>query len=141
MAQYEKIPAYVAATPQEVAAARKQLTKLKANSAFALMQGARRGALQAKFNSGMLLTALEYAEFGDIVPAGFSTKMHAGRYEQDAKRAELQRKARAEFEESERQRLAGPREMTQREAQNCLSPAAYNAWVDSHQFLIAKSAF
>jgi hypothetical protein len=139
MAQYEKIPAYVAATPQEVAAARKQLTKLKANSAFALMQGARRGALQAKFNSGMLLTALEYAEFGDIVPVGFSTKMHAGRNEQDVKRAELQRKARAEFEESERKRLAGPREMTQREAQNCLSPAAYNDWVDNHQFLIARS--
>ena len=114
MAQYEKIPAYVAATPQEVAAARKQLTKLKANSAFALMQGARRGSLQAKLHSAMKL--------------------------EEAAR-QMQRKARAEFEESERKRLAGPREMTQREAQNCLSAAAYNDWVDNHQFLIARSAF
>jgi len=141
MAQYEKIPAYVAATPQEVAAARKQLTKLKANSAFALMQGARRGSLQAKLHSAMKLSALEYAEFGDIVPADFSTNGHQGRFEEAVRLDDLQRKARAEFEESERKRLAGPREMTQREAQNCLSPGAYNAWVDSHQFLIAKSVF
>jgi hypothetical protein len=139
MAQYEKIPAYVAATPQEVAAARKQLTKLKANSAFALMQGARRGSLQAKLHSAMKLSALEFAEFGDIIPADFSAKVHDGGLEEAAR--QMQRKARAEFEESERKRLAGPREMTQREAQNCLSPAAYNAWVDSHQFLIARSAF
>ncbi len=72
MAQYEKVPVYVAAMPQEVAAARKQLTKLKANSAFALMQGARRGSLQAKLHSVMKLSAPEYAEFGDIVPADFS---------------------------------------------------------------------
>jgi hypothetical protein len=87
----------------------------------------------------MKLSALEFAEFGDIVPADFSPKVHDGGLEEAAR--QLQRKARAEFEESERKRLAGPREMTQREAQNCLSPAAYNAWVDDHQFLIAKSAF
>ncbi len=38
MAQYEKVPVYVAATPQQVAEARKQLILLRGNSAFALMQ-------------------------------------------------------------------------------------------------------
>ncbi len=80
MAKFEKVPEYVAATHQEVAAARTHLTLLRGNSAFALMQGARRAALQAKFNSGMKLSALEYAEFGDIVPAGFSTAINAGRF-------------------------------------------------------------
>jgi hypothetical protein len=141
MPQYEKIPVYVAATPQEVAAARKQLTLLKANSAFALMQGARRGSLQAKLNSAWKLSALEYAEFGDIIPADFSTRIHAGRCEEAARQDELQRKARAEFAESERKRIAAPRPMTQREAQAYLGPAAYNEWVDKNQELLARSVY
>lgn len=141
MAQYEKVPAYVAATPQEVAAARKQLTQLKANSAFALMQGARRGSLQAKLHSAMKLSALEYAEFGDIVPADFSLKVQGGRFEEAARQDELQRKARAEFEESERKRIAAPRPMTQREAQAYLGPAAYNEWVSQNQELLARSVY
>ena len=141
MAQYEKVPEYVAATHQEVAAARTHLTLLRGNSAFALMQGARRAALQAKFNSAMQLTALEYAEFGDIVPAGFSTAINAGRFEQDARRAEFQRQAQAEFAESERKRRAAPRPMTQREAQTFLGPAAYNEWVSKNQELLARSVY
>ena len=141
MAQYEKIPPYVAATPQEVAAARKELTRLRGNSAFALMQGARRGSLQAKLHSVMKLSALEYAEFGDIVPADFSLKVHGGRFEEAARQEELQRKARAEFVESESKRLAQPREMTQREAQAYLSAAAYNEWVDKHQAVLARSIY
>src|ERR1700722_19089753 len=133
MAQYEKVPVYVAATPQQVAEARKHLTFLRANSAFALMQGARRAAVQAKFNSGMQLSALEYVEFGDIVPAGFSTNIHAGYAEENARRAEAQRQAQADFAESERKRRAQKRPMTQREAQVLLGPAAYNEWVDANQ--------
>ena len=128
MSQYEKVPEYVAATPQEVAAARKQLTLLRANSAFALMQGARRGAIQAKFHSGMLLTALEYAEFGDIVPSGFSTHVYDGKAELMGERERQRRAAQAEFAEAERKRRAAPHPMSQAEAQAMLGPAAYNKW-------------
>jgi hypothetical protein len=141
MAQYEKVPVYVAATPQQVADARKQLTFLRGNSAFALMQGARRSALQAKFNSGMQLSALEYVEFGDIVPAGFSTNIHAGHAAENIRRAELQRHAQAEFVESERKRRAQQKPMTQREAQALLGAAAYNEWVDANQEVLARSNY
>jgi hypothetical protein len=141
MSQYEKIPEYVAATPQEVAAAREQLTLLKANVAFALLQGARRAALQAKFNSGMLLTAIEYAEFGDIVPPGFNTYGNAALAAQRAERDARDREGRAEFAEMERKRRESPRPLTQREAQVLLGPAEYNKWVDKNQELIARSIY
>jgi hypothetical protein len=105
------------------------------------MQGARRGALQAKFNSGMPLTALEYVEFGDIVPAGFSTRLHAGNAEQRAEREQRDRKVAAEFAENERKRLAAPHPMTQREAQDSLSAVDYNKWVDANQGMIARTSF
>ena len=141
MAQYERIPDYVAATPQEVAAARKQLTLLKANVAFALMQGARRAALQAKFNSGMRLSAIEYAEFGDIVPDGFCVHGNGALAAQRAERDARDREARAEFAETERKRRETARPLTQREAQALLGPAAYNEWVDKNQELIARSVY
>jgi hypothetical protein len=67
MSKFESLPDYVAATPVEVVAARKQLTELKKNPAVALMQGARRAAVQPKFASVMRLTALEWVEFADFV--------------------------------------------------------------------------
>ncbi|HTA54289.1 MAG TPA: hypothetical protein VK755_06060 [Candidatus Acidoferrales bacterium] len=67
MSKFESLPEYVAATPVEVVAARKQLTELKKNPAVALMQGARRAAVQPKFASVMRLTALEWVEFADFV--------------------------------------------------------------------------
>jgi hypothetical protein len=141
MAQYEKLPEYVAATPQEVAAAHIKLTALKANPAFALMQGARRAAIQAKFHSGMRLNALEYVEFGDIVPPGFSIHANDGLAAQRAEREAREHKARAEFAEMERKRQAMPRPLTQREAQAILGPAAYNEWVSKNQDLIARSVY
>lgn len=138
MSQYEKVPDYVAASPQEVAQARKQLTELRKNPAWELQSGARRAAVQAKFNSGMLLTALEYVQFEDIVPAGYSTNINAGLAEQNARAEAERRKTMAEFQEQERKRREQPRPLTQREAQAFLSPIEYLKWCDNNQALLAK---
>jgi hypothetical protein len=138
MAQFEKVPSYVEATQQEVAKARQALAAMRVhNPAFDLQKGFRRSAVQAKFNSGMLLTAIEYAEFSDVVPPGYSARNTSV----DREYEERQFKARTEFAESERRRREQPHLLTQREAQNMLSPAAYNKWVDEHQDVIARSAF
>jgi hypothetical protein len=138
MAKFESVPEYVLATPAEIVAAHKQLTELKKNPAFALMQGARRAAVQAKFGSGMHLTALEYVEFADVVPPGFSTRMNAGLGEQNARAEAERRKTLAEFQEQERKRRETPRPMTRAEAQAYLSTAAYNEWCRTNQDVIAR---
>lgn len=140
MAKYERCPDYVAGSPQQVAAARTQLTELRKNSAFALMQGARRAAIAAKFHSKMPLTPLEYVEFGDIVPLDFNTRSD-GRAELRAEQEAKRRKMMAEFQEQERKRREAPRPMTRAEAQAYLSTADYIKWVDSHQELIARENF
>lgn len=139
MSKFESLPEFVMATPVDVVAARKQLTELKKNPAFALMQGARRAAVQAKFNSGMHLTAIEWVEFEDVVPPGFSTHMSAGLGEHYARQEQQRRDAQAEFAEQERRRKATSRPMSQREAQAYLSTGDYNKWVLEHQDLIART--
>lgn len=137
--KFESVPEYVAATPAEVVAARARLTELRKNSAFALMQGARRAAVQAKFHSGMVLTALEYVEFSDVVPPGFRTNTNSGAAERNREADEKRRETMAEFQEQERKRREAPRPMTREEAQAYLGPHAYNKWVDEHQDLIART--
>jgi hypothetical protein len=139
MAQYETVPEYVAATPQGVVAARKQLTELRANPAFAMMQGARRAAVQAKFNSAMPLTAIEYVEFADVVPPGFSIRRAEGSGRLRAEQDEQRRKAQAEFAQLERKRRETPHPMTQQEAQALLGVAGYNEWVSRNQDVIART--
>lgn len=138
MSKFESLPEYVAATPAEVVTARAQLIQLKKNPAFALMQGARRAAVQAKFGLGMHLTALEWVEFADVVPPGFSTAMNAVLGDRNRAQEEQRRKTMAEFQEQERKRQATPHPMTRAEAQAYLSVAAYNEWCRTHQDLIAR---
>jgi hypothetical protein len=138
MAQFEKVPPYVAATQQQVAEARKRLALMRVNNpAFDLQRGYRRSAIQAKFNSGMLLTAIEYVEFSEVIPPGYS----AINISIDREYEERQFRAQLEFAESQRRRREEPHPMTQREAQNMLSPDAYNKWIDEHQDVIARSIF
>jgi hypothetical protein len=125
MSKFESLPDYVGATPAEVVTARKQLVEIKKNPAFALMQGARCAAVQAKFGLGMHLTALEWVEFADVVPPGFSLQMNASLGERNREQELRRRQAMAEFQEQERKRREKPRPLTRAEAQAYLSTVDY----------------
>jgi hypothetical protein len=130
--QFEKVPSYVGCTPKELAAAKALYAKLSANPSHAMQSGYRRAALAAILNSGAAVPPLLYLEFSQVIPDGYKVTQRLRPRPDDTK-------TRREFEAAEKARIAAPHKLSQREAQNTLSIAAYSQWCAENQSELAKT--
>jgi hypothetical protein len=137
MAKFEKVPHYVPAgtTPQDIADAREQFSRLKTNFAWYRQAQFRQAAMLARMQLGGYITAMEFVEFGDVIPEGYIPRqeLEAGRVAEHRKMLDNNRraweKAEAERRAAEAQKQRDLMSITDpREAQASLPPAEYMAW-------------